>query len=433
MGALIQVGETTVEDATWLRKETSDIHINMAELDAVIRGMNMALMWKLKKVTVFTDSVTVFHWVSDALTGKSRLRSKATGEMLIRRRLSVLQQLIEEYNVSVESVGIVVGIVVWNSRSYEGYFRYTPIRYTESISDIHQRTGHFGVNRTLNFVRKAIPTATENDVRNVIKSCEPCQSIDPAPIRWEKGKMDVEGNWERLAMDITHYGTDKFLSLIDCGPSKYALWRQLSSSYGSLAIVRILRLIFRERGAPSEILTDNEPTFKTKEIRSFLDSWGAQIRFRAAYYPEGNGIVERNQRTIKRIAERSKMSIPEALYWYNVSADKNGASPMDKIYSYTIGVKGLGKENLPAQNVTNKRPRNDTQSCIIPDVEIEMNTETGLENAKNQGEQVKDVLETNEENVEAEDRPQEIDMLLRRSGRERRMPSKYFDCYLDDP
>ena len=37
IGALIQVEETTVEDATWLRKETSDIHINMAELDAVIR------------------------------------------------------------------------------------------------------------------------------------------------------------------------------------------------------------------------------------------------------------------------------------------------------------------------------------------------------------------------------------------------------------
>ena len=74
--------ETTVEDASWLRKETSDIHINMAELDAVIRGMNMALMWKLKKVTVFTDSVTVFHWVSDALPEKSRLRSKAMGEML---------------------------------------------------------------------------------------------------------------------------------------------------------------------------------------------------------------------------------------------------------------------------------------------------------------------------------------------------------------
>ena len=111
------------------------------------------------------------------------------------------------------------------------------------------------MNRTLNFVRKTIPTATENDVRNVIKNCEPCQSIDPAPIRWEKGKLDVEGNWERLAMDITHYGTDKFLSLIDCGLSKHALWRQF---------------FFYEREAPSKILTDNEPTFKTKEIRSFL-------------------------------------------------------------------------------------------------------------------------------------------------------------------
>ena len=153
---------------------------------------------------------------------------------------------------------------------------------------------------------------------------------------------------------------------------------------------------------------------------------------------------------------------------------------MGKIYSYPIGVKGLGKEDLPAQNVMNKRfrigdkdwlkppnarchtnwqpatitrnaskqivevngiprhvkhirPRNDTQPCITHDVEIEMNTETGQENAKNLGEQIKAVLETNEKNVEADDRPREIDMLLRRSGRERRMPSKYFDCYLDDP
>ena len=83
-------------------------------------------------------------------------------------------------------------------------------------------------------------------------------------------------------MDITHYGPDKFLSLINCGPSKYALWRELSISYGSVAIVRTLRLIYCEGGAPSEILTDNEQTFKTKEIRSFLDSWGVQIRFRAA-------------------------------------------------------------------------------------------------------------------------------------------------------
>ena len=74
----------------------------MAELDSTIRQINMVLTWKLKKVIIFTDPVTVFHWVSDALTRKSRLKSKATGEMLVRRRISVLQQLIEEYDVNAE-------------------------------------------------------------------------------------------------------------------------------------------------------------------------------------------------------------------------------------------------------------------------------------------------------------------------------------------
>ncbi|XP_065653014.1 uncharacterized protein LOC136080325 [Hydra vulgaris] len=221
IGALIQVWETTVKDATWLRKETSDIHINMAELDAVIRGMNMAEYEydvEAEESDCFIDSVTVFHWVSNALTEKLRLRSKATGEMLIRRRLSVLQQLIEEYNVSVEvklisSKDNLADALTrvrsrWLNKLTVPECRNSCMRIAatkaEYISDIHQRNGHFGVNRTLNFVRKTIPTTTENDVQNVIKSCEPCQSIDPAPIRWEKGKLDVEGNWERLAMDITH-------------------------------------------------------------------------------------------------------------------------------------------------------------------------------------------------------------------------------------
>ena len=78
-------------------------------------------------------------------------------------------------------------------------------------------------------------------------------------------------------------------------------------------------------------------------MKSYLNSWGVCIRFRAAFYPEGNEIVERNHRTIKRIAERSKMLILNVVNWYNVSADKNGASPMDKIYSYPIGAKGLRK------------------------------------------------------------------------------------------
>ncbi|XP_047143005.1 uncharacterized protein LOC124817216 [Hydra vulgaris] len=204
-GAVIQVGKTTVEDATWLQKEMSEDYINMAELDAVRHGMNMVLTWKLKKVTIFTDSVTVFHWVSDALTeyginvSVKLVPSKDNlADALTRVRSRWLNKLTEAKHSS-NSVGAVFA-------------------EAESISSIHKRTGHFGVNRTLNFVRKIILTATKNNVREVIKNCKPCQSIDPAPVQWEKGKLSVKEKWERVAMDITNFGTEKFLTLVDCEP-----------------------------------------------------------------------------------------------------------------------------------------------------------------------------------------------------------------------
>ena len=208
-------------------------------------------------------------------------------------------------------------------------------------------------------------------------------------------------------------------------------------------------------------------------MTSFRDSWGVRIRFRAAYYPEGNGIVERSHSTIKRIAIRSKMSIPEAVHWYNVSADKYGASPMDKIYSYPISVKGLRKKNLPAKNDRSERfrigdkvclkppntkchtksqqaiitqdelnqtvevngiprhvklirPRNETRSlCIVPDVEIEVGTDACHRNAENHEEQIEDVMERQEKYLKAENGTQEVNVPSRRSARERRMPSKY--------
>ena len=103
--------------------------------------------------------------------------------MLIRRRLSVLQQLIEEYNVSVEvklipskdNLADTLTRVCsrWLNKLTVPECRNSCMGIAatkaESTSDIHQRTEHFGMNRKFNFVRKTIPTATENDVRNVIK------------------------------------------------------------------------------------------------------------------------------------------------------------------------------------------------------------------------------------------------------------------------
>ena len=52
LGIVIEVDGNVVEDASFLRSDDSSYHINMAELNAVIKGVNAALPWKLKKLHV---------------------------------------------------------------------------------------------------------------------------------------------------------------------------------------------------------------------------------------------------------------------------------------------------------------------------------------------------------------------------------------------
>ena len=54
-GVSLEHDGAAVEDASWLRKERDTQHINLAELDAVLKGVNMALMWKATKLHLHTD------------------------------------------------------------------------------------------------------------------------------------------------------------------------------------------------------------------------------------------------------------------------------------------------------------------------------------------------------------------------------------------
>ena len=155
-------------------------------------------------------------------------------------------------------------------------------------------------------------------------------------------------------MDITHYRGESYLSLINCRPSRFALWRQLPHLQGSIAVIRQLQSIFCEKRAPEEILTDNDTAFRSEETRKFFESLGARLKFRAAYCPSGNGIIERNHRTVKRVAKRSNISI-SIIYWYNVSIDKEGASLMSKIHTYANNSASCGEnmETTPASEDTN--------------------------------------------------------------------------------
>ena len=102
-----------------------------------------------------------------------------------------------------------------------------------------------------------------------------------------------------------------YLTLVDCGPSRFAVWRPLKRRTSAEVIERLER-VFCERGAPEEILTDNDTAFRSTLFAQFAARWSVRMRFRCAYAPAGNGIVERCRRTVKVIAARKGCAIHEA-------------------------------------------------------------------------------------------------------------------------
>ncbi|KFD45927.1 hypothetical protein M513_13212 [Trichuris suis] len=161
---------------------------------------------------------------------------------------------------------------------------------------VHQKAGHPGVRRTLYFVRRRDPMILKREVARVLSECDICKSIDPAPAKWKRGRSSAE-------------------------------------------VARQLESVFYQRGAPEELLTDNDTAFRSREVNRLAEKWGTRLRFRCAYVPSGNGITERCHRTVKVIAARSKCSVQEAVHRYNLTPrdDSSAATaPANAIYRYVL-------------------------------------------------------------------------------------------------
>lgn len=343
LGAVFELGGVVVEDGAWLRKQSDVSHINVAELEAVLKGFNLALKWNVDTVLVKTDSATVCSWLRSVLTGEFRVKVSGMSEMLVKRRLSVLHELIKEYGLVVEvelvqssrnKADVMTRVdKKWMRRSE---FVNVCVGSMDDLMKLHEQH-HFGVDRSLYLARMVDPTVKREDVEACVKSCMHCRSIDPAPVKHSPGLLSCEDNWSRLAMDVTHHGSEHYLTLIDCGPSRFTIWRLIRSE-NSQDVCRNVEEIFRERGPPREILMDNSAAFRSHQLAELCERWGVRRHYRAAYKPSGNGIVERIHRTIKSLAARGRCSPLQTVFWYNLSAkhrDDVDSAPCTVLHKYS--------------------------------------------------------------------------------------------------
>ena len=156
-------------------------------------------------------------------------------------------------------------------------------------------------------------------------------------------RLDTGKNWSQVGMDLTYFRGWHYLMLIDCGLSRFAIWRLLLYQ-DSACLICQLQTVLYERGPPAELLTNNGTVFCGVMFANFADFWIIWMRFCCTFVPSGNRIIEKSHSTIKRIAARSQCSIMKAVYWNNITLkDVTTAltAPANSIHMYQAYIKGI--------------------------------------------------------------------------------------------
>ncbi|XP_065182549.1 uncharacterized protein LOC135813378 [Sycon ciliatum] len=100
-GIVVQCGADVIEDACWLRPKDDRTHINVAELDSVMSGLQRATAYGLTSVRLLTDSKTVHGWLYNLLHDIRRVKTSGLYDVLVQRRLQAIDELVRLTGLSV--------------------------------------------------------------------------------------------------------------------------------------------------------------------------------------------------------------------------------------------------------------------------------------------------------------------------------------------
>jgi len=355
IGVALEVDGNIVEDGSWLRPKNDSSHINRVELDAAIKGLNLAVKWGKRKFNLKVDSKAVFGWLKSVIDKTHNVKTHALYELVIRRRLDYVSELIEQenLNLSVELVTSAKNIADSLTRLPSNWPIENPVNILTDVVDIHNRA-HLGIERTMQLCEEKLGSQVSRSiVENVVKNCEKCSRFDPSVnFRWERGHITSNEVWQFVATDITHVNSVPFLTTIDIYTG-FTIWKRMRNESAN-EVSMYWSQIIAEYGPPEKILSDNGSVFRSRHMTDLCRNWEVDQIFSAAYRPKGNGVIERVHRTIKRSVGRTKRSVEEAVFWYNNTSGKVGISPYELMFGYKSRKPNVSKCRLRAEKVPSR-------------------------------------------------------------------------------
>ena len=179
--------------------------------------------------------------------------------------------------------------------------------------------GHFGINKTLEKIRKRFFWANcKQDVEKWCRTCKICV-LKKGPIRKRKSPMQIynaEAPLDRVQMDIlgpfplTKSGNKYLLVIVDCFTKWVEAFPVKNITAKTVAKVFVNQFISRH-GVPQEVHTDQGKNFESKLFSKLMQLLGIKKTRTTALHPQSDGQVERQHQTIvnylaKYISENQK-------------------------------------------------------------------------------------------------------------------------------
>ena len=182
------------------------------------------------------------------------------------------------------------------------------------------------------------------NVENEVKSCKLCllDQLSNHPQPMKRRELPSEP-WKDIAIDILDTGTgDHVLMTIDYY-SRYKLV-SIMNNLTSMEVLRHLRSIFTLFGYPVTITADNGRQFISQEFFSYCKEKGIIVNNTIPYWPQMNGLVERQNRTLmarirKSVAEDRdwKLDLEDYLIMYrSTPQETTGKSPAELMFGRNI-------------------------------------------------------------------------------------------------
>ena len=168
----------------------------------------------------------------------------------------------------------------------------------ELVNLLHE--SHMGKERTKARARQVVywPKFGEA-IHDVVSTCEACLRNRPQQCKESLLQHKVPSlPWGKVGIDFMEFKQKSYVLIVDYY-SKFPELVCVSNKTAEAAIVTC-KLVFARHGIPKTVFADNMP-FASKELVDYAREWGFEVVTSSPGYPQSNGLVERNVRTIKSI------------------------------------------------------------------------------------------------------------------------------------